>query len=343
MVCVCTNSIGACTHSRRSWHPEFIIHRELITLQRLNEKADKIYDRIIPNPGGDCKIVAWPGTQKLDDWGFEVEGRRSSIVCGLKADEKVDGTEVPLEGQKPNEPQSTDGRGAQVIAPDPALFKALEDDRGKFTCFAQYNSGPLCVPPGTYSKQSGQGFEILKVDSLFLPEGGGYKVHIHYQNAVAYRSTRITYQHKDYDTNQGPTNDKACEWPSGANGCGFFIDMYGIYQNRDGKSSIEVKGPDNWDSPFPMCCLYADPRYLGNVWSKGEGGGDVPDDWKKSVESVKCWGGGQIFIFADHYGDDGYALITGEVEDLKEQPYGNTDNFANKIVAVWIDKQPNGN
>ncbi|KAL2041124.1 hypothetical protein N7G274_006068 [Stereocaulon virgatum] len=39
-------------------NPEFKLNRAFINLPHINQSADKLFGRIIPAPGGDCKLVA---------------------------------------------------------------------------------------------------------------------------------------------------------------------------------------------------------------------------------------------------------------------------------------------
>ena len=311
--------------------------REMIHLPNIGETADKVFNRIIPAENGDCKLIAHPGDAFFPDYGVTLNGLPSAIACDLTAAINVQGTAVPIEGdtngQKPqtgSDPgQSTDGQGGAQVAPPPkAPFKAL-DPKG-YVCLSHGTDGPFCLPPGTYRKQSGLGFEIKDVDGLTLPPGG-WSFEVHWKNAPQYRSPRPQgYTDHVYTKNQDP-NKKSDELES------FKNDMDAIDNNRDGESTFAIKGPD--DGPDPVCCLFSGIQFGGNVWCIGVGGGDTLPQWKDVPQSVSCHNGGNVWLYAEEYGDAGAALVKGNVEDLTNEPYGNDkDTFSKNVKALWVVK-----
>lgn len=95
-----------------------------------------------------------------------MNGLPSAIACGLTASIQVQGTEAPV-----GTTTSTDGQGGAYVPPPPATpFKAL--DLKGYVCLSHDSDPPFCLPPGSYQKQSGLGFEIANVDGLSLPPGG---------------------------------------------------------------------------------------------------------------------------------------------------------------------------
>ncbi|KAL2044688.1 hypothetical protein N7G274_002462 [Stereocaulon virgatum] len=57
--------------------------------------------------------------------------------------------------------------------------------------------------------------------------------------------------------------------------------MSGISNLQDnGPGTFTVKAPD--DGPDAVCCLFSDVSFEANVLCLGQGGGDLPDDWKKA-------------------------------------------------------------
>ena len=60
--------------------------RQLITLSNIGVSADKVFNRIIPAPNGDCKLVAHPGDAVFSDYNVTMNGLPSAIACGLTAD-----------------------------------------------------------------------------------------------------------------------------------------------------------------------------------------------------------------------------------------------------------------
>ena len=320
-----------------------MIYSALIALPRINESADKIYNRIIPAPDGDCKLIAYPGDAFFPDFGFALTGLPSAIACGLNAGINVgDGKIIPVDGDNNGKPltpgsdpnQSTDGQGGACVKPPDKVitpFKPLAQTN--YLCLTHANDQPFCLPPGTYHKQNGLGFEIKEVDSLTLPgfpgpSEWGLKTHWKWENQVHQRKTK--YDDNEYKANQDPTK-KSDELTK------FKNDMKQIDQNESGEATFTVEGPG--DGPDPVCCLFSEPRFGGNVWCVGEGGGDTLPQWKNVAQSVSCHAGAQVTLYAKEYGDCGGALIKGNVEDLKDEPFGSQkDTFSKQVKALWVAK-----
>lgn len=320
-----------------------MIYSALITLPRINESADKIFNRIFPAPGGDCKLIAYPGDSFFPDFGFTLTDLPSAIACGLNAGINVgDGKIIPVDGDNNGKPltpgsdpnQSTDGQGgACVKPPDKATtpFKPLAQTN--YLCLIHANDEPFCLPPGTYRKQHGLGFEIKNVDSLTLPgfpepSEWGLKTHWKWENQVHQRKTK--YDDNEYKVNQDPTK-KSDELTT------FQNDMKQIDQNESDEATFTVEGPD--DGPDPVCCLFSEPKFGGNVWCVDEGGGDTLPQWNNVAQSVSCHAGAQVTLYAKEYGDCGGALIKGDMEDLKNEPFGNQkETFSKNVKALWVAK-----
>jgi hypothetical protein len=65
---------------------KYSIKRSLINLPDLNATADAVYNRIIPAPGGDCKLLSDPaGGVYLPLFEITVTGRPVAIACNLTA------------------------------------------------------------------------------------------------------------------------------------------------------------------------------------------------------------------------------------------------------------------
>ncbi|KAK4697792.1 COMPASS component SWD3, partial [Lecanoromycetidae sp. Uapishka_2] len=307
-------------------NPTFAINRPLITLPVIGATADKVFNRIIQGNTGDCKLVAHPGDAVFQDYNITINGLPSAVACGLTASIQVEGTTVDV-GSTPA--QSTDGQGGAYVAPPAAApFKSL--DPTGYVCLAHDSDPPFCLPPGSYQTQSGLGFEIGKVDGLTLPPGG-WSLATHWEDAPAYRSPRPQgFTDNTYSDTQDPTK-KSSQLTS------FQNDMSQIAVNRDGKASFTIKGPN--DGPDPVCCLFSEPQFGGNVWCVGVGGGPTLPQWSDIPQSVSCHGGGNVWLYADTYGDTGGALVQGNVEDLSNEPYGpNKGTFSKNVKALWVLK-----
>jgi hypothetical protein len=312
-------------------------------LPHINQSADKVFSRIIPAPGGDCKLVAYPGDTFFPDFGFTLAGLPSAIACGLNAGINVgDGKIVPVEGDNNGLPltpgsdpnQSTDGQGgACVKPPDKAThpFKPLA--QADYLCLIHATDQPFCLPPGTYRKQHGLGFDIAKIDSLTLPGFPGpsqWSLKTHWKQGGQVHQPAPKNFDNEYTGNQDP-KIKSHVWKT------FQEDMTQIGVDNNGESTFTVVGPG--DGPNPVCCLFSEPKFGGNVWCVGEGGGDTLPQWKNVAQSVSCHAGAQVTLYAKEYGDCGNAVVRGNMEDLKDEPYGNDkDTFSKNVKALWVAK-----
>ena len=175
----------------------------------------------------------------------------------------------------------------------------------------------------------GIGFEIKTIDGLTLPLTKDWSLNVHY---MPKKRTKIRYEPKDhtYKTNQDP-NIKSLEWKM------FTADMDALQDNVNDEATFTIHGPD--DGPDPVCCLFSKPKFGGNVWCMGVGGGDVLPQWKNKAQSVSCHAGANAWLYGEKYGDAGGVLIPHNVEDLDQQPFGkDKKTMKNRVKAIWVFK-----
>lgn len=138
------------------------------------------------------------------------------------------------------------------------------------------------------------------------------------------------YTDRIYKDNQDPTK-KSTELTSHQD------DMKAIDMNRDGEATFTVITPG--DGPDPICCLFSEVKFGGNVWCVGIGGGDTLLQWKDQAQSVSCHNRGQVWLYTKEYGDAGGALVKGNVEDLKDELYEkDKGTFSKNVKALWVSK-----
>ncbi len=309
----------------------------MIYLPYINQTADKVFNRIIPAPNGDCKLIVYPGDQYFPDpWNFTMTGAASAIACGLTAAINVTGTAVPVEGDTNGKTpeigadpdQSTDHNqyGGAFVAPPPATpFKPLAQT--DYVCIVHGKEQPFCLPPGSYHKQSGLGFEIRNVDSLTLPPDG-WSLATHWKHRPQPHERTPQYTDRTYADNQDPTK-KSDELSN------FRSDIKALDNNVDGEATFTIVGPT--DGPEPVCCLFTKPSFGGNVWCMSVSKGKVLPQWEDQAQSVSCHNGAQVWLYAKEYGDAGAALIKEDVQDLKDEPYGNNKGtFSKHVKALWV-------
>ena len=90
-----------------------------VKLPKINETADKVYERIIPALKGDSLIVICPDVEKLPDLDVSTSGQASHIVCTVRPTSVLDGAGFPLEDENVN------AQSKFPDASDPTPFAAL--------------------------------------------------------------------------------------------------------------------------------------------------------------------------------------------------------------------------
>ena len=147
-------------------HPTFTVNRPMITLPNIGQTADKVFNRIIPAPNGDCKIVVYPQQQSFSDYNMTILGSASAIACGLNAGSKLDGTTIGVSSGN----DSTSGQNAAFVpAPPEKPFAPLTKDSAVCIGFTK-TKDTLCLPAGTYVNQDGGlGFDLNYGISLTVP------------------------------------------------------------------------------------------------------------------------------------------------------------------------------
>ncbi|KAK4695152.1 hypothetical protein P7C71_g2545, partial [Lecanoromycetidae sp. Uapishka_2] len=325
-------------------NPTFKVNEANVNLPVLDQQADKVLARVIPAPNGDCKLVSYPGDQIFPDYGFTINGLPSDITCGLTASENVDGTAIPIPGSTPNGQnpetgsnpgQSTNGQSGDFVAPPaPAPFAPITQQ--DYLCIYKDGGPPFCLPPGTYQKQSGLGFEIKDVNALSLPTAPGWSLDVHYEDFPEPHDPR-PQGHTDQNTNTNisPSIDKR-------DSDDFHDLIQGVDVDTGGQAYIKVNAPG--DGPIPVCCLFSEVNFGGNVLCLAEGGGDLPTDWQDLTQSVSCHDGGSVWLYCtvvagtnSAYGDPAGNVISGNNEDLSKNPYGGGKaSFSQNVKAVWV-------
>ena len=301
-------------------NPTFNFNRGLVTLPVLNETADKIYDRIIPNPGGDCKLINNAATDmNIPEYNLTIRGQPVAIACNVSASEVVDGNIIPIgptNNQTPTNVSSantsTDGQaGHQISVPAPIPFAALLNSTNALCLSGQ--GGSLCLPNGTYSVQQGSlGFTLSDIDTLTMPPG----------SAMRWWEIGQSMPHS------GPSRT---------------LVAFAENQTADNKwfaKSMASLGTQ-WNASVPgvptppVVCLFTQSNQLGDVRCYGPGGGPLEPDIVNKTQSIACHGNATATIYAQEYGDAGGATVTADVMDLTAEIYGES-NFNQRIVALRV-------
>ena len=308
--------------------PTFQLNRALITLPVINETADKIYDRIIPNPGGDCKLINNAANDmNIPEYNLTIRGQPVAIACNLSASEVVDGTVIPLDPTSDQKPtnvssanSSTDGlAGHQISVPAPVPFTALLNSTSALCLNGQ--GGVLCLPAGTYDVQRGTlGFTSSMIDTLTMPVGASIRW---WEIGPSTPHSGPSKQLISFKTNQTADNPAFAKAMAAAPKMG-----------ADGGGSAWNASLPDIPVP-PVMCLFTQSNHFGDVRCYGPGGGPLESDIVNRTESIAVHGNATAEIYAQEYGDAGGAFVTTDIMDLTEEIYGES-NFNQRIVALRV-------
>ena len=309
---------------------KFAINRSLVTIPVLNQTADKIYDRLIPKPNGDCKLINDVSGKTYTDYNFTITGAPAAIACGVTASLNVSGAVTLINDTNANNGrpaafhsfgnQSTDGNIHEVAAPSPTGFPSNPLNSTNSICLSG-TGGKMCFPNGTYDVQSGAfGFDSSKVTNLSLAAGATLAFTV---PTIGKPRQPSTLHQWTYTSNQ-PTSNKA-----------FSTNFNGIAASALGPRTFDALMPSGNDGP-PVACLFSQPQYHGDVICYGVGSGNVSADVANMPQSLALHGNASAWVYGNYYGDDGGQQITESTPDLATVPLGADDDFSLKIKALWV-------
>ena len=308
--------------------PSFQLNRALITLPFINETADKIYDRLIPNPGGDCKLVNNAANDlNVPEYNLTIRGQPVAIACNVSASEVIDGNIIPLDPTSYQTPtnvssanSSTDGlAGHQISVPAPTPFAPLLNSTNALCLNGQ--GGVLCLPAGTYDIQRGTlGFTSTNIDTLTMPAGASLRWYEIGQSMPhsGPSKTLVAFTNNQTADNKWFAKTMAGAAKQGANG---------------GGASWNASLPGIPDPP--VICLFTQTDHNGDVRCYGPGGGPLEPDIVNRTESIAVHGNATAEIYAQGYGDAGGASVSSDILDLTGEIYGE-GSFSQRIVALRV-------
>ena len=309
--------------------PSFAFNRTLVTLPIINESADKIYDRLIPSPGGDCKLINNAATDmNFPEYNLTIRGQPVAIACNVSASEVIDGTVIPLDPTSNQTPtnvssanSSTDGlAGHQISVPAPVPFAPLLNSTSALCLNGQ--GGVLCLPGGTYDIQRGTlGFTSSEIDTLTMPAGSSMRWN-EIGPSMPHAGASISLI--SFTTNQTADNKYFAKMMAAAGGMG----------SNGAGATWNATLPDDVPVP-PVICLFMEKDHNGDVRCYGPGGGPLEADIANRTQSIAVHGNGTAEIYAQQYGDAGGAAVTADIFDLTDEIYGE-GNFNQRIVALRV-------
>lgn len=342
---ICTDPLNCASTDSVCTTPTFAMKKSMMTISPFNQTGDVIYNRIIPNPGGDCKLVTDSGPFNYANYNLTTTGAPVAIACGLTPDVHPDGTSnlitnatniAPSRGTRSNitanasvlsvpsstTNSSTDGLGHAVSAPNPPSAFQSPLTSSNAVCFSS-GTGSQCFPSGTYSTQSGSlGFDSAEVTNVTMPTSSWVAYNAYDRHGGL--STGSTVTPVNWTTNATSDNQA----------------FRGIMRQQsnvatDGTFDAHVSYSDANPDP-PVLCVFKEPQYKGDAFCYGAGSGTLPDNMVNQAQSLAPHGNVEFWIYAGSYGDPGGLQFSASIPDLSRVAYGNGASFNKNIKALWI-------
>ena len=343
--------------------PTFSIRRNLINIPELNQTADAIYNRMMPNPGGDCKLVSDDAPYSYAQYNLTVTGAPVAIACNQTSASSVDGTSSLMSnvsvsaaarfgnqtasspgnntysgngtarpGVLGDQPTSTDGLNHHAMAPQQPLgFDPHYLNASNAICLGGTSGESLCLPSGTYEAPSGSVGSVSSstLATLTMPAGSSLSFVSLQQHSKWALWDGDTYSASNYTSNQaGGDSDFTASMP----------DLSHTSQSPQSPGADTFSAILSPNTPDPLVvCLFTKANYLGDVSCYGPGSGNLTiPGAANSANSLLPHGGATAWIYAQSYNDNTAVQISNPVPDLSKVPLGNDGNFANAIKALWV-------
>ncbi|KAL8838552.1 MAG: hypothetical protein Q9170_002094 [Blastenia crenularia] len=309
--------------------PAFAMSKDFV-LPVINQIAASVYSRIIPAPGGDCKLIdAASNVRSIPVYNLTITGLPVSIACNL-SDAAAGDPSIPLLGANgyanasdaivSPANDSTAHQAGAYIAPPTAVPFAVAFNTSNAVCISSAYSASFCLPDGTYDQPTGvMGYTITSANAVSIPPGGSLKL----QQAQRPRAT--------------PKDDITFTTSQDSSSTDFAQAITGIKPlvNPNNAPQFTITLPSTNQKP-PAACFFTKAQYRGDVFCLGPGGAPFQGAMINATYSIGVYGGPTVWIYAEEYGDAGGQKLNGNVPDLDTEPYGTDGNFGGRILAAWI-------
>lgn len=311
-------------------HPQFSMSRDF-QLPVLNQIASDVFNRIIPAPNGDCKLIdSASNAQGYPGYNITVSGLPVSIACNLTAstnpalttvdpnaipNANTTGTDTDTSTNASPSGASTDNQGGAFIQPpDPVAFATAFDTTNSVCVSGTGNT--FCLPNGTYSVPTGLfGYSFSGANAVSMPAAG---CNITLETSQPTKSTFTTSQ----TAGDAPFTSALASLVKSS-------------KNKNPAPTYSVFVPASITIP-PAACFFTQTQYLGDVFCFGPGGANFSGTEANVARSVAVYGGATAWVYAAYYGDTGGQKIAADVPDLGTEPYGTGGNFSERVVGAWI-------
>ena len=344
--------------------PSFDIKLELITIPVINQTADAVLGRMMPN--GDCVLVGdMTGGDRYPAYNLTIKNGAVSIACGIQSAININGTAVAINHLTANQTlsytgslvntsstlsdgtwamdavallvnagnQSSDGGSGQGFIVPPPISPFENTLNWTNSICMNGTGGSMCFPNGTYGPQHGTlGFDSTKVNTLTLWPGSSLNFSISEPVDAHLEMVHVGRPANPYR----PLAEKFDSNQTAAADPRFAGAMSAMPNYEDHTFDVLIANGVSAD----CVCLFVQPRYHGDAVCLGPGGGDLPTALVGNVRSVAAHGNAAVEIFADSYGNKFAHTIDTYHEDLTELTYDANSNFAEHAHSVWIYLEP---
>ena len=346
--------------------PVFRFKRDKVILPMIGQSADRIYQRMLPHPGGDCRLFADVTGRQVINRTVSVTGAPVAIACNITSSIDNNGTAemfgapdlghgVPMLSAPAT--ASTDNLTHYDAAPPRTPF-TYPLNSSNAVCWDER----FCLPSGVYDAPNGlMGFSLTNVTSMTMPSNSS--VSFTWPKVIQAHRNSIQDEPETWTTNKTQENDPdftrymsllatipqtpqqesiplsthgGGSRPQPKNGASVPTQQHGA--DPVGRRTLTLDVPTLGSTPEPpVLCLYTEPDYRGDVWCLGPGGDDMPPDLRGKVQSVMPHGNITAYLYAFNYSDGAGLLVKERIDNLDSR-YTDAGHgtFSKSVVAAWI-------
>ena len=349
----------------------FKLNRPLVTIPVLNQTADKIYDRIIPKPHGDCKLINDMSEDHYAEYNITVTGSPAAIACGVTA--SIANNTLPTANSTSPTANHTSPNLSSANSHNISSLASGNYSRPMFSNSSRPVS--LINDPEAYnglpaaSHSLGNMSTDGSIHEVAAPSPTGFTPNaLNATNAVCLSGSggNMCFPNGTYGIQTGvfgfdSSKVNSLSLPAGASlsftvpakgkphqalslqtwryntnqpssNQNFVHNFHSIVATAFGPRTFDAQVPDG----PPVVCLFSQPQYTGDMTCYGLGSGNVSANAVNVPQSLALHGNANVWIYGKYYGDDGGARVTVDTPDLTTIPLGVDDNFNKKIKALWV-------
>lgn len=324
-------------------------HKGETTKVKASEIEPKLLSR--DNKEGEFIFRNYPGPQTFKGFGVQLTNV-PSVIARIVDDVDKSGDKGSLTWSSGPDwtPQGDDG----MFRPPRKDFSYPVLKDGKPTepataCFStEDESYAICLPQGAYTKQGDIGIDFKAFDKIVFPAEDWSITLPALPAQEIYNPGVVMPGFGSFNPSPPPPNVPKADPPKEINydaaaDQASFKDSLAESIDADGKDRVifEIKGPAETKAKYPLACFFDKKDFKGAVMCRGEGGGDLPEEFKKKIASYKQFSS-SVAMWEDEYagdltptrqfGDQEFASLESMELSGSDEKKGMND----KVVAVYI-------